>query len=100
MIRRIVKMTFQADKIDQFKDIFETSKAKIRAFEGCHHLELWQSRNPSNIFFTYSHWESEEALEKYRHSELFQATWKKTKSLFDDKPQAWSLDVASLTDQA
>ena len=92
MIRRIVKLTFQEDQVEAFLSIFAESKALIRQFPGCMHLELWQSRAPSNVFMTYSHWESEEALDIYRHSPLFKTTWAKTKVLFADKPEAWSLD--------
>ena len=93
MIKRIVKLTFQEDKIQEFIQIFEESNALIRGFEGCLHLELWQSRAPATVFFTYSYWETEDALNNYRHSELFKKTWAKTKLLFSDKPQAWSVDV-------
>lgn len=92
MIKRIVKLTFQEDQLDAFKEIFNSSKSKIRGFEGCHHVELLQSKSPNNIFFTLSIWDNEEALNAYRHSELFQKTWKKTKVLFSDRPQAWSVD--------
>lgn len=92
MIKRIVKLTFQPDKLEAFKAIFEQSKSMIRDFEGCHHVELLQGVNSENIFFTFSIWESEDALNRYRHSELFQATWAKTKVLFSDKPEAWSVN--------
>jgi heme-degrading monooxygenase HmoA len=39
---------------------------------------------------TFSLWESEEALNNYRHSELFSVTWAKTKILFADRPVAFS----------
>lgn len=42
--------------------------------------------------FTLSHWESEENLEQYRQSELFKSTWAKTKVLFREKAQAWTLE--------
>lgn len=93
MIKRIVKLTFQEDKLDSFQTIFEESRQKIRQFPGCHHLELWASKNPGNIFFTYSLWESEDALENYRKSELFTETWSRTKVLFADKPEAWSTEA-------
>ena len=96
MIRRLVKMTFQPDKTDDFIAIFEESKMKIRAMPGCHHLELWRK---DNIFFTYSIWEDEHALNHYRFSELFKTTWAKTKALFAEKAEAWSLEVQSTTDQ-
>ncbi len=92
MILRVVKMEFREEALDSFLVVFEASKAKIRAFEGCVHLQLWQDKeNPSTVF-TYSHWQSEQDLEAYRHSELFKATWAKTKVLFKEKAQAWSLD--------
>lgn len=84
-------MTFQEDKLEEFKTIFEESKARIRGFEGCHHVELLQGVEPNNIFFTFSIWDSEAALNKYRHSELFQTTWARTKILFSGKPEAWSV---------
>ncbi len=99
MIVRIVKMSFQEDKIDLFKVLFETVKHKIRAFEGCLHLELLQDESNPSYIFTSSHWESEEALNKYRHSELFKPTWAKTKVLFNDKPEAWSTTIISSTEE-
>ena len=95
MIKRLVKLTFQPDKISDFKAIFEDSKGQIRAMEGCLHLELLQDITQPNVFFTQSHWDTEGALEGYRHSELFRTTWAKTKMLFADKPEAWSTEVAS-----
>lgn len=98
MIRRIVKMTFDPEKCLDFEAIFEESKNEIKAFPGCHHLELWHCHEPPNVYMTYSHWESEEALDIYRHSELFKTTWAKTKILFTARPQAWSLDLQSVPD--
>ncbi len=95
MIKRIVKLTFQEDKIDDFIQIFEERKSKIRNTEGCHHVELLQGMAPTNIFFTFSIWENEAALNNYRHSPLFQETWAKTKALFSDKPEAWTLTFIS-----
>jgi quinol monooxygenase YgiN len=91
MIVRIVKMTFQEDKTDTFREIFEHSKVQIRHFPGCIHLELWQDVKQLNIYYTYSLWENNEALEKYRHSDLFNSTWSQTKILFAAKPEAVSL---------
>ncbi|MDX5421340.1 MAG: antibiotic biosynthesis monooxygenase [Hymenobacteraceae bacterium] len=90
MLIRIVRMTFQEDKTENFLEIFRNSKAKIRAFEGCNHVELLQDLNYPNIYSTYSLWDSEEHLNNYRDSELFGQVWKATKALFAAKPQAWS----------
>jgi quinol monooxygenase YgiN len=92
MFIRIVKMEFQPGKISEFLVNFDANKERIRAFEGCHFLELYQSKTTPEIFFTYSYWESEAALEMYRNSELFKAVWAKTKALFASKAQAWSVD--------
>ncbi len=93
MIKRIVKLSFELEKIDDFLTIFEESKSKIRQFPGCHHLELLRCKAPNHIFFTYSYWEDETTLDTYRHSDLFKTTWAKTKQLFNDKAEAWSVAV-------
>ncbi len=92
MIRRIVKLTFQDDKVDEFKALFHSRKEKIVSSKGCHSVDLLQHIQKPNVFFTYSFWESEEDLNAYRHSELFAETWAKTKSMFADKPKAWSTE--------
>ncbi len=98
MIKRIVKLTFQQDKIEDFKTIFEQSKNLIRQRVGCSHVELLQDIAKPNVFFTLSYWESKADLEAYRQSELFETTWAKTKVLFSDKPAAWSVIVVSIPD--
>ncbi len=92
MITRIVKLTFKKEHILEFIAIWKESKAKIAAFEGCHFVEMLHSKDPENVCFTYSIWDHEEALNNYRHSELFQKVWAKTKILFDGKPEAWSTE--------
>lgn len=93
MIVRIVTMTFDPDRVNDFNELFEGVKQKIRGFPGCHHLSLLQGVAPKeNVFMTYSHWDSESDLDAYRHSELFGDTWTKTKAMFSDKPSAISLE--------
>jgi len=92
MIIRVVQMTFKPEEVDAFLKLFDERKDLIRGFEGCRHLELWQDATASNVYFTYSHWDNEEALDKYRFSDLFKDTWARTKALFAEKPQAWSVN--------
>lgn len=94
MIKRIVKMTFRENAVPDFLAIFEESKTKIRRFEGCRHLELLRGIDEPNVLFTLSFWEDSQALERYRQSELFKTTWKKTKALFAAKADAWSVEEA------
>ncbi len=92
-MRRIVRMAFRPEAVDAFLQIFEESKDKIRAFPGCLHLELWRDHSRPEVCFTYSLWTGPEALEAYRHSDLFRKTWARTKVLFAERPQAWSLEL-------
>lgn len=90
-------MSFDPAKIDEFLGNFDSVQEKIRNFEGCNFLELYRDQNNTNIFFTYSYWDSETDLNKYRNSDLFKSVWANTKPLFNDKPEAWSVDkLASL----
>lgn len=94
MIKRIVKMTFRPDGVEPFvQEVFEQSNAQIRAFPGCRHMELLQHTDDPNVLFTFSIWDNQAALDRYRQSELFQGTWAKTKALFAEKAAAWSVVV-------
>lgn len=92
MIVRIVKMTFIPEEVENFLQIFNEIKNKIRGFEGVVHLELLRDSKQLNVLFTYSIWENENCLENYRKSELFNTTWAKTKILFKAPAEAWSLN--------
>lgn len=92
MIVRIVKMTFRPEETARFQALFEGWKPKIRSFPGCRHLELLHDVNDPRIFFTYSHWNGVEDLEKYRVSEVFASVWPVVKTLFAAPAEAWSVD--------
>jgi len=85
-------MSFHKENIPAFLENFEIIKDKIRNASGNRLLELYQDKTNKSIFFTYSYWETEEALENYRQSELFNEVWAFTKKLFNDKPEAWSVN--------
>ena len=89
---RIVKMTFDPSRVNEFLANFEKFQNHIRAFEGVQHLELLSDKNNPNIYFTYSVWRNEIYLEKYRQSDLFKSVWAVTKPLFIEKAEAWSVD--------
>lgn len=93
MFTRIVKMEFKDEEVTAFLNNFEEVKHKIRNFPGCSFLELYRDKNDNAIFFTYSRWNDEEDLEKYRKSSLFKDVWSKTKPKFKAKAQAWSVDT-------
>lgn len=91
MIKRLVKLTFKEDKVEDFKNIFKENWQLIKGFEGCSHVELLQDENDPCVFFTYSLWKDAASLEKYRQSELFERVWSSVKVYFADRPSAWSV---------
>lgn len=92
MIIRIVRMTFQENKLADFHAIFDRSKQQIRAFPGNHQLDLLCDPRQANVRMTYSLWDSVDALEAYRQSELFRKTWAATKVLFAERAVAFSAE--------
>jgi (4S)-4-hydroxy-5-phosphonooxypentane-2,3-dione isomerase len=92
MIIRIVKMTFQEKHVQDFLDMFYEKRHDIAAMKGCLHLELWNDKNQANIYFTYSHWETELDLNNYRDSALFAKVWPQTKQWFAAKAEAWTVE--------
>lgn len=87
-------MTFRPDAVPEFMGLFERVSPQIRAFEGCRHLELWEDARYPNILTTFSRWDHVDALDAYRHSDLFRMTWAKTKPLFAAPTVAHSQHVA------
>jgi len=85
-------MQFREDGVQPFLDLFEKRKEMIRNFEGCSYLSLLRDQNNSQVFFTYSIWDSPDSLETYRRSELFKNTWKLTKALFEKEAEANSVE--------
>ncbi|WP_028567028.1 putative quinol monooxygenase [Salisaeta longa] len=94
MIVRIVRLTFRPDAVDAFLSHFDAAAPKIRATDGCQHLDLWRATRYPNICTTHSRWASRVALDAYRHSDLFRSTWAQVKPLFAAPPQATSYTVA------
>ena len=93
MITRIVKMTFVPERVNEFLKVFDANKERIAGFQGCTHFKLLQSIDDATIFFTYSHWDTVEHLNKYRDSDLFANVWNQTKILFAAKAEAWSVNT-------
>lgn len=89
MITRLVKLSIQEERLKDFITVFDKNKHKIVGFEGCMSLELLKDVH-LNTVFTYSKWKNEDAIESYRHSELFRTVWSTVKPMFSDKPEAWS----------
>ncbi len=91
MILRIVRMDFHPENLSHFHRLFDAHKSAIRQVEGCMHLELHADPDHPQVRYTYSHWQSQAALDAYRQSPLFGIIWPQTKRLFASKAQAFSL---------
>lgn len=98
MIVRIVKLTFQPESIPVFMEHFGKVSERIRAFPGCNRLELLVEVSHRHVIFTYSYWDSLEALNQYLQSPLFGETWRTVKPLFQSKAEAWSLNSLQLVE--
>lgn len=91
MITRIVKLEFQENHLQGFLNHFEQVKWSVASFPGCQGMKLIQDKKNPCLIMTYSIWEDEEALEKYRLSPLFETIWPTIKPWFSAKPEAWTL---------
>lgn len=91
MLYRVVHMVFKEDKIDDFIKLFYNKQALIEANEGCKKVWLMTDSRNKYAMATWSLWESEDHLNKYRHSEMFEDTWKTVKPMFAEKAKAYSL---------
>jgi heme-degrading monooxygenase HmoA len=88
-------MHFREEAVESFFRLFWEVYPRISTFPGCGGVKLLRDKNVPEIFFTYSTWNDENALEAYRKSELFADTWARTKALFAHRAAAWSVDEVS-----
>jgi len=93
MIVRIVRMVFRPDTVADFEALFSEVRAKIEDQPGCRGVLLASDPTDPLVRYTHSLWRDADALEAYRHGDLFAATWPRTKVLFGDRPQAFSLQL-------
>lgn len=92
MITRLVKLSLQQDKCEEFETIFYNTQSLIENFEGCQTTKLFKVSGSQSQYFTISYWLSEEHLENYRNSALFKNVWSTVKPLFAEKAEAWTLN--------
>jgi heme-degrading monooxygenase HmoA len=85
-------MHFTEAGVEEFLQIFNNNKERIRNFPGCTNLQLLKDHQDPNCYTTLSHWQSAEDIQQYRKSELFAGVWGRVKSLFSERTQAFSLE--------
>lgn len=89
---RIVRMEFTPEDALDFDAYFATVRPEILEMEGCFQVVSLAGIDRPGLRTTLSIWESPEALDRYRRSDLFARVWPKTKEKFVSSPVAWSLD--------
>lgn len=80
------------EEAETFKSYFATVCDIIRSQEGCNSLQAWQDIHQPAVFFTYSIWNGEEDLNRYRDSAFFLKFWKTVKPWFAAKAEVWTFD--------
>lgn len=93
MIVRIVKLTFQEERADDFLNFFEEIKQLVNNFPGCQGMQMLQDKKDKHVFFTYSLWNSDGDLNAYRDSETFGKVWPNIKPWFAARPEAWTTET-------
>ncbi len=93
MVQRIVRLEFDPAKVAEFKQLFADVRDKVRTFAGCRAMALYQDEESASVLYTVSDWDSADALEAYRHSELFASTWARMRVLFNGRPQAFTIKL-------
>ncbi|MCE3008762.1 MAG: antibiotic biosynthesis monooxygenase [Bacteroidetes bacterium] len=92
---RFVTLRFRPDGVAHFMEIFDEVQPRIQSFPGCLYVEVAADPFEPDTYYTLSLWAGADALEAYRSSELFAATWQRTRQLFRAKPSAmsWTLTL-------
>lgn len=85
-------MKFREEDLESFVTLFHEVRDSIEEMEGCYSVELMRDIKDPTIMFTYSIWKDEGKLNAYRKSDLFGKTWPRTKAMFSEPAEAWSLD--------
>jgi quinol monooxygenase YgiN len=88
-----VKLQFRETEIATFIRIFNENKLNVSNFNGCLGMRLLNDLQNPPIFYTYSQWESEDALNNYRKSTIFNTVWISIKPLFELPAEACSTVV-------
>ncbi len=91
MIVRVVHLPADPEKFDELAELYERGAKVVRSWPGALKLELFHDSEEPYTLVTISHWESEEALQDYRHSEYFRGFWPKVRATLRGRASAETL---------
>lgn len=91
MITRIIKLATK-DTPEDFMEYMNEVIPEFSAMEGCQQVEVLRGKINEHIFFIYTIWKNNTALNKFRHSEFNQVFWNKLMEMSESRPQVWSVE--------
>lgn len=94
MLWRWVEIRAYPERADIVCSLLAEQAEKVRSFSGCLFLSLY--RGEDTDFYSLSLWESAEALEAYRQSEVFKSFWSLIKKHFRAPAKAVSFEKITL----
>lgn len=94
---RWVEIPVYAESLETARALLLRQAPRTRAFPGCLALTLYEGEGPT--LYSFSVWESAEALEAYRRSALFRDFWESLRPHFRGKPDAVSVRQLAAFDQ-
>jgi len=91
MIVRLVFLPAKPEAFDRLAELYEEGSKVVRAQKGMRKLELFHDKEDPYTLVTISHWDSDEALQAYRHSEFFKEFWPKVRETLRSRATAQTL---------
>ncbi len=92
MIVRIVKLQFDESTHEEAQSHLLSYVSTVRSWPGCSRLEVLFDAHRVGRVVTYSHWESESALNAYRISPVFREFWSLVKPHLSKPAEAWTME--------
>lgn len=77
-----------------FKQTLKDYQKALKEQKGCMHLDMFSDKKEKDIFYSYTIWDNDTNLKKYRKSALYKELSGKILPLCDKEPKAWTVDEA------
>jgi quinol monooxygenase YgiN len=85
-------MEVDPDKIEPFKRFMGILSEEKQKMEGCVHHDFFSDKQYVNVYYSYTIWESQTYLKKYKKNPLFKEVTKTLTSLCLAEPHAWTVE--------
>lgn len=85
-------MHIKTKDIVKFRDTFTNYQSQIKDFKGCMQHDIFCDKEKEEIYYSYTIWDSEKNLNKYRKSTLLKEINTNIIQYCSKDPQAWTID--------